>query len=101
MENGQLGAVITGSWGLVESLCCLARRARTAASPVALISHYVASATLSALLNKLNNFRGIAMHFDKLANTFLAGVMLVCALIWLNRRYAIVTATKCDCVSLA
>ena len=34
--------------------------------------------------NKLKQFRGIATRFDKLATTFLAGVMLVCVLIWLN-----------------
>ena len=34
--------------------------------------------------NKLKHYRGIATRFDKLANTFLAGVILVCVLIWLN-----------------
>ena len=32
----------------------------------------------------LKNFRAIATRYDKLANTFLAGVLLVCVLIWLN-----------------
>ena len=34
--------------------------------------------------NKLKQYRGIATRFDKLATTFLAGVLLVCVLIWLN-----------------
>jgi transposase len=33
---------------------------------------------------KLKQYRGIATRFDKLANTFIAGVQLVCVLIWLN-----------------
>ena len=34
--------------------------------------------------NKIKHYRGIATRFDKLASTFLAGVLLVSALIWLN-----------------
>jgi transposase len=34
--------------------------------------------------NKLKQYRGVATRYDKLANTFLAGVSLVCVLIWLN-----------------
>jgi transposase len=34
--------------------------------------------------NKIKHYRGIATRFDKLASTFLAGVLLVCVLIWLN-----------------
>ena len=34
--------------------------------------------------NKIKHFRGIATRFDKLASTFLAGVMLVSMLVWLN-----------------
>ena len=34
--------------------------------------------------NKIKHYRGIATRFDKLANTFMAGVLLVCVLIWLN-----------------
>jgi transposase len=33
---------------------------------------------------KLKQYRAIATRYDKLANTFLAGVLLVCVLIWLN-----------------
>ena len=33
---------------------------------------------------KLKQYRAIATRFDKLANTFMAGVLLVCVLIWLN-----------------
>lgn len=33
---------------------------------------------------KLKQYRGIATRFDKLATTFLAGVLLVCVIIWLN-----------------
>ena len=33
---------------------------------------------------KIKQFRGIATRYDKLAETFLAGVLLVCVLIWLN-----------------
>ena len=33
---------------------------------------------------KLKNYRGIATRYDKLASTFLGGVLLVCVLIWLN-----------------
>jgi len=32
----------------------------------------------------LKNFRAIATRYDKLASTFLAGVLLVCVIIWLN-----------------
>ena len=34
--------------------------------------------------NKLKQYRGIATRYDKLANTFLAGVLLVCVILWLN-----------------
>jgi transposase len=34
--------------------------------------------------NKIKHYRAIACRFDKLANTFLAGVMLVCVVLWLN-----------------
>jgi transposase len=34
--------------------------------------------------NKIKHYRGIATRFDKLACTFLAGVILVCVVIWLN-----------------
>jgi putative transposase len=34
--------------------------------------------------NKLKHFRAVATRYDKLANTFLAAVQLVCALFWLN-----------------
>ena len=34
--------------------------------------------------NKIKHCRGIATRFDKLASTFLAGVILVSMLIWLN-----------------
>jgi transposase len=34
--------------------------------------------------NTLKQYRGIATRYDKLANTFLAGVLLVCVMIWLN-----------------
>ena len=33
---------------------------------------------------KLKQYRAIATRFDKLATTFMAGVLLVCVLIWLN-----------------
>ena len=33
---------------------------------------------------KLKQFRAIATRYDKLANTFLAAVALVCVLFWLN-----------------
>jgi len=34
--------------------------------------------------NKLKHYRAIATRFDKLASTFLAGVLLVCVILWLN-----------------
>jgi transposase len=34
--------------------------------------------------NKIKHYRGIATRFDKLATTFLAGVLLVCVVLWLN-----------------
>ena len=34
--------------------------------------------------NKLKHFRAIATRFDKLASTFMAGVLLVCVILWLN-----------------
>ena len=32
---------------------------------------------------------GIATRYDKLANTFLTGVLLVCVILWLNWRHAL------------
>jgi putative transposase len=32
----------------------------------------------------LKQFRAVATRYDKLASTFLAGVLLVCVIIWLN-----------------
>ena len=37
----------------------------------------------------LKKSRAIATRYDKLASTFLAGVILICVLIWLNRRQAL------------
>lgn len=34
--------------------------------------------------NALKQYRGIATRYDKLANTFLAGALLVCVILWLN-----------------
>jgi putative transposase len=34
--------------------------------------------------NKIKHYRAIATRFDKLASTFLAGVLLVCVILWLN-----------------
>jgi transposase len=34
--------------------------------------------------NKLKHFRAIATRYDKLANTFLAAVHMVCVIVWLN-----------------
>ena len=34
--------------------------------------------------NKIKHYRAIATRFDKLANTFLAGVLLVCVVLWIN-----------------
>ena len=34
--------------------------------------------------NKLKQYRALATRYDKLANTFLAAVALVCVLFWLN-----------------
>ena len=34
--------------------------------------------------NKIKHYRAIATRFDKLATTFLAGVLLVCVILWLN-----------------
>ena len=36
------------------------------------------------LYGKLKQYRGIATRYDKLAQTVMAGVLLVCVLIWLN-----------------
>ena len=33
---------------------------------------------------KIKQYRAIATRYDKLANTFLAAVALVCVLLWLN-----------------
>ena len=35
---------------------------------------------MERFFNKLKHYRAIATRFDKLANTFLAGVLLVCVL---------------------
>ena len=34
--------------------------------------------------NALKQYRAIATRYDKLANTFLTGVLLVCMILWLN-----------------
>ena len=34
--------------------------------------------------NALKQYRGIATRYDKLANTFLTGVLLICVILWLN-----------------
>ena len=34
--------------------------------------------------NRLKQYRALATRYDKLANTFLAAVALVCVLFWLN-----------------
>jgi transposase len=34
--------------------------------------------------NALKQYRAIATRYDKLANTFLTGVLLVCVILWLN-----------------
>ena len=34
--------------------------------------------------NALKQYRGIATRYDKRANTFLTGVLLVCVILWLN-----------------
>jgi putative transposase len=34
--------------------------------------------------NKIKHYRAIATRYDKLASTYMAGVMLVCVVIWLN-----------------
>jgi transposase len=45
----------------------------------------IASATSSkGFFTKLEHFRAIATRYDKLANTFLAAVQLVCVIFWLN-----------------
>jgi putative transposase len=36
--------------------------------------------------NKIKHYRAIATRFDKLASTFLAGVLLVCVILWLTKR---------------
>jgi transposase len=44
--------------------------------------------------NALKQYRGIATRYDKLANTFLTGVLLVCVILWLNRRHALGVPTR-------
>ena len=34
--------------------------------------------------NKIKHYRAIATRYDKLANTFLSAVQLVCIIVWLN-----------------
>mgnify|MGYP001182369645 CR=1 FL=1 len=34
--------------------------------------------------SKIKHYRAIAPRFDKLASTFMAGVLLVCVILWLN-----------------
>ena len=34
--------------------------------------------------DKIKHYRAIATRFDKLATTFMAGIMLVCMILWLN-----------------
>ena len=34
--------------------------------------------------NKIKHYGAIATRFDKLTNTFLAGLLLVCVVLWLN-----------------
>ncbi len=39
---------------------------------------------IERLFCTLKNFRAIATRYDKLASTFMAGVLLVCVVIWLK-----------------
>ena len=39
---------------------------------------------IERFFNKLKHYRAIATRFDKLASTFMAGVLLVCVILWLN-----------------
>ena len=39
---------------------------------------------IERFFGKIKQYRAIATRYDKLANTFLAAVALVCVLIWLN-----------------
>jgi transposase len=40
--------------------------------------------SVERFFNTLKQYRGIATRSDKLANTFLTGVLLVCVILWLN-----------------
>ena len=50
--------------------------------PQILESHHDWS--IERFFNKIKHYRAIATRFDKLANTFLTGVLLVCVVLWLN-----------------
>ncbi len=45
---------------------------------------YKARHLIENLFAKLKQYRGIATRYDKLANTFLGGIFLAAAVIWLN-----------------
>lgn len=39
---------------------------------------------IERFFNKIKHYRGIATRFDKLANSFLTGALLVCVVLWLK-----------------
>ena len=45
---------------------------------------YRARNLVERFFNKIKHYRAIATRYDKLATTYMAGVMLVCVVIWLN-----------------
>ena len=47
-------------------------------------AHYRERNLVERFFCTLKNYRAIATRYDKLASTFLAGVLLVCVVIWLN-----------------
>ena len=44
----------------------------------------IVSAIVERFFNTLKQYRALATRYDKLANTLLAAVALVCVLFWLN-----------------
>jgi putative transposase len=67
--------------GIVPVIPCKANRTEPRNTDFAL---YRERNLVERFFNKLKHFRAIATRYDKLENTFLAAVQLVCAVLWLN-----------------
>ena len=67
--------------GIVPVIPSKANRIRARETDFAL---YRERNLVERFFNTIKQFRAIATRYDKLANTFLAAVQMVCVIVWLN-----------------